>query len=452
MASNKKKGRPLRKGPMPPAIAQAVREIKIFPDVLSVEEPVHARKGWGVKAMFSVPLPSRATQFGISSTRVKDREPVIFIFPENYPQKAPAVRLRADFPRNLPHLYPGAANKLVAPCIYEGSLDDLLHQGKGLYGILEQVQDWLRKAASNSLINSSQGWEPIRFDASDNFIIYEHAKLREIITEEARFNFLKCESFELHTVSFFKIYSYTPQALTGWYAREFGQEDIRKDDHVIGPRPILLCWPDKDSVVRDYFPETVTNLGELREKSRTYGTYDIFWLQVQQLWNQLREHSRLVDVITIHCVRRPLTLIGQNTKLELLAYRVRLKYNSLGIPDMNSPVEPVCHIHAVGPELLQKMSGSSQAKMESLIQIGCGSLGSKIAMHLCRAGHGPFTLIDDKNMSEHNLARHALTKTVGNKAEELKKEIDVFKVGVSAHPQSLQDFVVQNPSRMFLKE
>ncbi|MDD2273776.1 MAG: ThiF family adenylyltransferase [Desulfuromonadaceae bacterium] len=453
MGRNKKKNRSvIRKLTIPPSISQAVRELENFPDVLLVGEPVPSRRGWGVVTMFSVPLPSRATELGISSTGVKESEPVMFLFPISYPRKAPKVRLREDFPRNLPHLYPGSVKDFVVPCIYDGSLDDLLHQGKGLHGILEQVQDWLRKAASNSLINNRQGWEPIRFDSADNFIIYEHAKLRGLETDEAGCKFLSCESFELSTATFFKIYRYLPEVLNGWYARDFGQSDIRDDNFIVGQRPVMFCWPDKNLIVGEYFPETVTNLGELLAKSRTYGTYDVFWQQIQLLWIKLREFSRIVDVITIHCVRRPLSLIGQSTNLELLAYRVRLKYNLIGVADMNSPVEPVCHIHAVGPELLQSMSGSSPAKMESIIQIGCGSLGSKIAMHLCKAGHGPFALIDDKHMSEHNLARHALAKTVGNKAEILKKEIDIFNVGATAHPNSLQDFVGKDDARLFEKE
>ena len=44
-----------------------------------------------------------------------------------------------------------------------------------------------------------------------------------------------------------------------------------------------------------------------------------------------------------------------------------------------------------------------------IVLIGCGSIGSKIALHFARAGHGPFTLIDKGILSPHNAARHALT-------------------------------------------
>lgn len=440
--------------PVPHAIEQAFKEIELFPDTVVIGKPVQKKNGWGVVATFSVSLPSRAIKAGISSTGVRAVEPVVFSFPSNYPRKAPRVFLRADFPRNLPHINPGSADELVAPCIYEGSLDDLLHQGLGLTEILYQVQDWLMKAASNSLINNNQGWEPIRYDSVDNIIAYEHSKLRALATNKSECVCLTCigvDSAGDSNGSYYKIYDYEPMALNGRYIFGVTLKDDAKDNFNIGTRPLLFCWSDDEVVVTEYFPETVTNLGELLNMSKTYGTYTKFWEKIQQLWIYMKNKSTKVDVVTVHCVRRPLPLINRNTKLELLAYRVRVAFNSIGAPDMKSPVDIVGHVHAAGPDLLQEMSGSLPAKMESIVQIGCGSLGSKIAMHLCRAGHGPLTLIDNKNMSEHNLARHALTKTAGNKAELLKNEIDIFKVGATAHPKSLQDFVAKNENRLFEK-
>ena len=326
-----------------------------------------------------------------------------------------------------------------------------MHQGEGLTEILYQVQDWLRKAASNSLINPNQGWEAIRYDTFNNLIVYQHAKLRSLVTDTAGSQFLTVESFEIDKLSYCKVMDYTPRKLDDRLIFDVTEHSLKRDGYSLNTCPVLFCWPDKDTIVDEYFPETVTNLGELLKRSRLYGTYKPFWQEIQYLWNRLGKKVFSVDVITVHCIRRPLPLINQNTDLELLAYRVRVKFGGIGLANMNSPVDIVCHFHAVGPELLQGLSGSAPAKMESIIQIGCGSLGSKIAMHLCRAGHGPFALIDNKSMSEHNLARHALTKTSGNKAELLKNEIDVFSARATAYPKSLQEFVSRNENRLFEK-
>ncbi|MBJ6724189.1 ThiF family adenylyltransferase [Geomesophilobacter sediminis] len=439
--------------PVPPAIAQAVKELETFPDIVSVGEPDLRPSGWWkIATLFRVPMPSKAEETGISSTGVKTVEPVYMYFPENFPLKAPKFFLRVDFPRTLPHINPGSGNSIVSPCIYDGSLDDLLHQGHGLTTIIDQMQDWLRKAASDSLINKNQGWEPMRLDTADEPIIYQKAKVQGFVSKTAGFRLLTCDVFKLSAGDIFKISDYTCRAMDAGFIKEITQKDFVGRKGSVGTCPVLCCWPNESVVVDTYFPETVTNLGELLEKSKLYGTYQSFWPQIQLLWNQSAKVSYAVEVVTIHCVRRPLNLINQNTNLEFLSYRVRVQYTPLGIPDMNSPVGILGHLHAVGPELLREISGASPGKMESIIHIGCGSLGSKIALHLCRAGHGPFTLIDHRWMSEHNLARHALTTAAGDKAELLKKVMENFSVSATAHNKSLQDYLAKSSSRLFEKE
>ena len=45
--------------------------------------------------------------------------------------------------------------------------------------------------------------------------------------------------------------------------------------------------------------------------------------------------------------------------------------------------------------------------------LGAGSLGSKLALHLARAGNGPEVVVDRSTMSPHNVARHALIPSMG---------------------------------------
>lgn len=435
---------------IPRAIAQAWNELDTFPDILQVGKPTQSKKGWTIAILFKVPLPTRVVEVGESSTGIKAIEPAWVVFPENYPRSAPRFFLRKDFPRNLPHINPGPKDSFVSPCIYDGSLDDLLHQGLGLTELIYQMQVWLKKAAGNTLIDPKQGWEPIRFDDVDSFIVYDMDKISSMVSNESGFKLLTCELFTLTLGTSSKILDYSPRVMDGNYVHEVTRKDFIRGEYALGMRPVLLCWPDVSTVVDEYCPETVTNLGELLEKSKQYGTYEAFWEQVQLLWIQSRKMSHAVEVVTIHCVRRPLELINQNSSLEFLSYRVRVQFTGLG-PDMNSPVDIICHRHAVGPDLLRQISGASPGKMEGIVQIGCGSLGSKIALHLCRAGHGPFTLIDNRYMSEHNLARHALTTTAGNKAELLKKEMDHFNILAKVYPTSLQEFLLRSSSRLFEK-
>ena len=46
--------------------------------------------------------------------------------------------------------------------------------------------------------------------------------------------------------------------------------------------------------------------------------------------------------------------------------------------------------------------------------VGAGSLGSKLALHLARAGNGPEVVLDKSSMTPHNAARHALVPATGD--------------------------------------
>lgn len=60
---------------------------------------------------------------------------------------------------------------------------------------------------------------------------------------------------------------------------------------------------------------------------------------------------------------------------------------------------------------------------QTIMQIGCGSLGSKIALHLARNGNDNFILIDEKYFIPNNNARHALfsASSFNSKVELLQK-------------------------------
>ncbi|NKF15283.1 thiamine biosynthesis protein ThiF, partial [Rhizobium sp. BUS002] len=84
-----------------------------------------------------VELPSRAQAAGVSATGVGLLEPCVLVF-SSWPLRSPRPLLRSDFPRDLPHINPHRAGEMVPPCIYEGSLDELLHE-RGLDAIVDQL-------------------------------------------------------------------------------------------------------------------------------------------------------------------------------------------------------------------------------------------------------------------------------------------------------------------------
>ena len=82
-------------------------------------------------------LPNKWMAAGASPNRVFAVEGVTFSFPQSFPIHAPTVKLRADFDRSLAHVQPGSSEKAVLPCIYDGDIDELLHdQGLWAFGNL----------------------------------------------------------------------------------------------------------------------------------------------------------------------------------------------------------------------------------------------------------------------------------------------------------------------------
>lgn len=404
-------------------ILSAVNVIKAHPSVRRiVEGPTVLEKAFTlVVAEFDVPLPSRVINNGVSATGVYSAEPVAFLFHPNYPLKAPRIRLRVDFNRSLPHINPGRIDEPVNPCIYDGSLDDLLHQSQGLNGLLNQVATWLRKAAGNMLIDNKQGWEPARRDSVIDHIIYDVSDLRQRISSKEGAHEFLCHYILLNDLFIGRLFKNNRPFYTAEYLSDLYQNTKKSDKAIIGDAFSIFVWPsERDSsgkpIITDtYLPEDIADLDGLLRKADLYGCKQILQFKLQQLFrcykNVPNADDNLLVVVTL-CARRPIRLINDNSNCELLSYLVECRRSSDVISgwDVSSPVRPLGHRHAISASLLGQMSGKGTKGLldGEIVQLGCGSLGSKIVIHLARCGYGPFTLVDNKIFSPHNMARHAL--------------------------------------------
>jgi len=120
-----------------------------------------------------VNLPSNFKKNAQTKKGVKNIERVVFEFPHEFPFKSPQVYLRDNFNKNFAHINP--TTEKVNPCIFEGSLHELIQQPLWMDGILDQLVDWLETSAADSMVNPNQGWEPMRVDDNNGIIIYDRA-------------------------------------------------------------------------------------------------------------------------------------------------------------------------------------------------------------------------------------------------------------------------------------
>jgi integrative and conjugative element protein (TIGR02256 family) len=413
-----------------PEAAWARKTVVSHPSVassVSFAEPI-PDGGFIIKFNMNVALPSRARPKGESETGVRASEPIIFQFPPAYPYLAPLVLLRSDFNTSLPHIIPIISidgQSCISPCIYDGPLNDLLHEeGDGLSEVLNQLSDWLDKAAINDLIDPEQGWEPIRRDYTSGWMVYDVSHFKEHVQDRQGSCMFVCNAlveasrngkYYRGWVVDDKAVAVTPALI----ANSFDRYQLT----LFGPlyrHLTVLVWGSSQSIIDRYLPENVGNFHQLCERAKNCGTYDALCSEITNIGWAFKEASLdLVEfpIFVVLCVRRPHHLIGDDSSLEFIPYLIECKAvdristlpASVFMIDEDSPVIPLGHRHKVNKKLLRRMSGLKESMDGGpIVHIGCGSVGSKIAMHLARSGQEPFVLIDKSLFSPHNVARHAL--------------------------------------------
>jgi hypothetical protein len=406
------------------SIARARRIIAAHPSVAAVgKETASENGGWWVDIDIRVGLPNAWMAEGHSPNGVRAVEPVTLIFPARFPLRAPTIWLRADFDRSLAHVQPGNPGSRPEPCIVDGRPSELLHQ-QGLAGILNQLVLWLDNAALGRLIDPKQGWEPVRRDDVAGFVVADAAALRALVSRSAgsatfRFDFLAAADSDGGRSVYGKVepvkLTVNPDTLGSILTTSRASSaELRW-----GKSLAIVAWPGRkpsgDLVVSDcYQPETVTNFGALMDRAAAYGcdrplSDAINWLKRCAADYQLTKPYPLAIIL---CARRPFDVIGSNSPIELCPYVMDIGPAVFMASGDQTPVQPIGHRHAITEDLLRGLSGPGDGETLQWTLVGCGSLGSKIALHLGRAGRAPAAVIDRAYLSPHNAARHGLVPDV----------------------------------------
>jgi hypothetical protein len=389
-------------------------------------EQVNARLVRGnclqLELLIDVPIPNAWRAAGVSPSGVYRYEPIRLDFPPLFPLDPPEVSLRPDFRRDLAHIQPWLTfDERPVPCIQDGKLSEFMQQ-QGIAGILNQTVSWLEHAAEGCLIDPDQGWEPLRRDNLSESLVADACGLQEQVGRNGGFRFKRMGYFRrkehwLHGQVFNDQFALNEKSIknaVNWMPSN--------DQYQRGESLALIVWPGKLSsgypiICDDYVPDNVSDLRKLKIKAREFGCLK----ELSDGLNRIAKCVKNYDAAEsfplgiVLCARRPCNIIGSNSNIELCCYTLDLYAKEPFPQGEDTPVRPSAHRDQITPELLSKLSGlPPEGSPVAWTLIGAGSLGSKIGLHMGRAGRGPSTIIDSAMMAPHNAARHAMIPHTGD--------------------------------------
>ena len=411
-----------------------------------------------VRIHMNVEMPLDMKADGVSTSGVRTCESVVLKLPASWPWQSPRFYLREDFPRHFPHLMPFSTPP--RPCLIDGDQDEFFLQfglvDYGVFHLIDQLAVWLRKAAVNNLIDPEQGWEPmLRRDYRD---------IVELDAEHARTLVDRKGGWVVWKGKYYR--KGDPIGRLGvdaeaWLSSDGERAPLKtkegddtftaspmRGDIRMGNTVVAIIWPDKKPdgsafVHSTYMPENVETLGQLRARAEEVGCargLDVF------LDNLERSFAGFVlpapiPVAVVLCARRPVRLIGTKSDIELLPYVIELRAEqgrqSLFAQGDDEPVSPAAHYQSISAPLLRSLSGLPT--QPPLVMLGCGSVGSKLALHAARSGQDILCVSDQSSLRPHNMARHALgpSHVPNGKAKALAKELEGFGLRPEVHEGDL---------------
>lgn len=352
---------------------------------------------------------------GVSPTGVRPIERVRLDFSTDYPERAPQPSYRTELGRGFPHVQPWLARDgRPVPCLTATPADEFV-AANGLTAYVDQFWLWLRRAANDHLMVPDLGWEPSRRDDLESDVIIDRAMLRALPDDTA----LSGAGYAwLET-------RYVARGAAAddpgeWFGEirgliELERGYLRDDlgDGFEGGRGFaLVLWATSSSgsppIFDRYEPDDVTDFAGLVAKADRL-------MVSNKLRQRLRAFADLgwtgprssMPMIVVFLVRRPWALQGESSPIEILPYVLPIAFPG-GQPVRGAAVvKPLRARDRIEVGLLQRFSGTGPLS-NNWVAVGSGSLGSKIGLHLARAGRPPMAVIDRGILQPHNVARHGL--------------------------------------------
>ncbi len=453
-----------------PAINEAILDLKKAFSDQTIDALSWNKHYIAIPLDVAVDLPARGP---VGSLDIQKREPIyLLLHRQHYPHKAPSAwSNRKNFPASmLPHLNPTSPGMAANFCLHRGNFDNWFAEHT-IVDVVQRIRSWLRDAARDRLIRKEGGFEFTRISDTLGYTIYEPSALTEVVYKTWRQN-KGTAGFCFLWYDLLKNPSKDPLIAKDTYAirlacsllsedtakpREvslklngFHSEDNKLERMLFG----VLAWPSKRQVCGRYFTELPDTLRAFVEWGKSFGIPTRTALQTY-----LSKDLQLLGGVPVTVViPRPQRVIGSSSRLELLNFTVNAAgdhWPEDGEWNLDAKVTSIGHRVPLTVRRARDISSQPEdVDFGRLLFLGCGAVGSKLALHLAKSGQPNMTLADYDELSPHNLVRHGLLheSTGRNKAEAVKEAIQgIFyadkSVKVDTYKSSALDlFLGQNQS------
>ncbi len=418
---------------IPAALKSALAEIDRA-GVCKVVSSTRGEPGWRVETVFNVALPQRDKRDGRTKLGVRREEPVTLFFGDDFPLSAPSVYLRADFPDDFPHMYSHSGpNGARIPCIYEGKVSDLMHGTGTLHPVLMQIKDWLDRAARDGLYDETTGWEPVILPSQNGTLVIEASTLIRSVgaTDGKQLIPIEFTQDEPHE---FSRPDHDDKNGTPKYATLVGNGSKRET-------ALLQMWPNEKHITARRHLADIETLEALFDRidARAMGIRSPTIKQLKAIASAINTAAkgqlRTAPVVLVLMLRRPVHITDQTHSLEPTPFLLDLPVRKpQELDPKNVRIKLLNHRHPASGELLARLSGVPfKSAQDPTVFIGAGSLGSKLATHLIKAGAGPMQFIDSAYLLPHVLARHEAGYRVAH-TKAWTMAINALSHGVDARP------------------
>lgn len=397
----------------PLAVTRALRQASVHLSVRRAEIVATHIGEWIVEIDIYTAMPAQWRAAGVSPAGVRLIETVRVRFDAHFPLSSPLVELRDDFDRSHPHLNPGPKDAPPQPCLIAGSVRELV-QTRGFIGLVDRLVDWLEKASSLTLNDRLTGWEPVRRDHIDDFIVVNSHELHALTARTDGSVYLWTQ-FVVQGAEprLYRIHCPVNPAMFGPRGPSRFDRQPFASDIEQGMGLTIAAWAPKKGkrwhTVGQYRPEDVDTVGALLERAREYGCLRPLKQKLDHVAARLDADPLAISIpIAILLLpRRPYNLVGTASPVETCGYLIEVSRGA-DIRNLSTPVRLLAHRDPVSAPLLRRTSGDDPVSaINDWTLLGCGSVGSKLALHMARTARPPSVLVDNDRIEPHNFARHA---------------------------------------------